>query len=190
MDMGSKGEHSRQRIIDAADRLFYIKGFNQTSFSDIAEAAGVARGNFYYYFKTKDDILQAVIEKRAEDIRRMLEDWEASYPDPRDRLRRYVTILTKEQQHIEKFGCPMGTLCTELAKLRHARQTQAAEMFELFRCWLEKQFRLLGHKDDARDLALHLMAREQGAAIIANAYHDSAFLQREADDTLRWLDTV
>ncbi len=190
MEMGSKGKNIRQRIVEAADRLFYIKGFNQTSFSDIADAAGVARGNFYYYFKTKDDILEAVIRRRTEEIRRMLADWNERFPDPRDRLKRYVAILTNERQHIEQFGCPMGSLCTELAKLRHAKQVQVREMFELFRGWLEQQFRLLGHSDDAADLALRLMAREQGAAVIANAYHDPAFLERESDELLRWLDEV
>ena len=49
--MGTKGENNRTRIIEAADQLFYKHGYNQTSFSDIADITGIPRGNFYYYFK-------------------------------------------------------------------------------------------------------------------------------------------
>ena len=66
--MGSKGESNRQRIIDAADALFYQRGYNQTSFQDISDETGIPRGNFYYYFKTKDEILSAVVATRAADI--------------------------------------------------------------------------------------------------------------------------
>ncbi len=59
MPMPRKSERTRQRIVEAANRLFYHKGYNQTSFSDVVEAAGVPRGNIYYYFKTKDEILEA-----------------------------------------------------------------------------------------------------------------------------------
>jgi TetR/AcrR family transcriptional regulator, transcriptional repressor for nem operon len=188
--MGNKGDNSRQRIVEAADNLFYVKGFNHTSFSDIADAAGVARGNFYYYFKTKDDILEAVIERRAQGIREMLAEWDSQYSDPRDRLRRYVQILSVEQDNIEQYGCPMGTLCTELSKLQHARHSDATDMFEVFREWLESQFRQLGHADDARNLALHLMARGQGVTIIASAYQDPAFLRREAEEIECWLESI
>ena len=58
--MASKqqGEEIRQQIVSAANRLFYEQGYNHTSFSEIAEAAAVPRGNFYYYFKSKDDMLE------------------------------------------------------------------------------------------------------------------------------------
>ena len=67
-----QGEAVRQKIVDSANQLFYHRGYNQTSFSDIAEAAGVPRGNFYYYFKSKDDILGAVVDGRIERVRAML----------------------------------------------------------------------------------------------------------------------
>ncbi|HEC19066.1 MAG TPA: TetR/AcrR family transcriptional regulator [Gammaproteobacteria bacterium] len=186
--MGTKGEQCRQRIIAAADTLFYEQGFNHTSFSDIADAAGIARGNFYYHFKTKDEILQGVIEKRLEDFRAMLAYWDETISDPRKRLRRYIQILTRQQQDIEHYGCPIGTLCNELAKLQHAQLNDANQMFEIFRQWLEAQFRQLGRGRQARHLALHLLAWAQGVATITNAYSDPAFLRREAKQITAWLD--
>lgn len=52
---------TRHQIVEAADRLFYERGFEATSFADIAAVVGLSRGNFYYHFRTKDEILEAVI---------------------------------------------------------------------------------------------------------------------------------
>ncbi len=61
-----------------------------------------------------------------------------------------------------RYGCPVGTLCTELAKLSHASQGEAKKVFMLFRSWLRRQFTLLGGEADADELATHLLARSQG----------------------------
>ncbi len=58
---------TRDRIVQAADQLFYRQGFEHTSFSDIADDVQISRGNFYYHFKTKDEILDAVINVRLVD---------------------------------------------------------------------------------------------------------------------------
>ena len=49
---------TRETIVEAADDLFYRQGFEHTSFSDIAERVQISRGNFYYHFKSKDEILE------------------------------------------------------------------------------------------------------------------------------------
>ncbi|MBC7298802.1 MAG: helix-turn-helix transcriptional regulator, partial [Demequina sp.] len=56
----------RERLADAALHLAYRHGFASTSIADIAEHAGVASGSVYYYFKTKDDVGLAVVDRLAE----------------------------------------------------------------------------------------------------------------------------
>lgn len=186
--MSRKAELNRQRIIETADDLFYRQGFEHTSFTDIADAAGIARGNFYYYFKTKDELLAAVIQSRSEVIKAMLKDWNEQMLDPQQRLKRYIEILARSQHKIKEYGCPLGSLCTELGKLRHALQFNANEIFEVFRVWLGEQFRLLGKQLEADQLALHLIARAQGIALVANTYQDADFLQREVAALIQWLE--
>ena len=84
---------TRDRIVEAADELFYRRGYEHTSFADIADAVGISRGNFYYHFKTKDDILDAVIEARLANTRTMLEWWEIEGQTPADRIRSFIHIL-------------------------------------------------------------------------------------------------
>jgi len=179
---------TRDQIAEAADELFYRQGYENTSFADIAGAVRISRGNFYYHFKTKDEILEAVIERRMATTRRMLAQWEAEGTGPADRIRCFIRILTANRAKIMLYGCPVGTLSSELAKLDHASQAGAARIFALFRAWLRGQFAQAGRAGDADALALHLLARSQGVATLANAFRDEEFIRREVDLMCAWLD--
>ncbi len=171
---------TRATIVEAADRLFYENGFASTSFADIAAAVKLSRGNFYYHFKSKDEILAAVIALRLERTRQMLEQWEADGTDAEGRILSFIGILIANRAKIMRFGCPVGTLCNELAKLDHAAGADAARLFTLFRDWLARQFRALGHsEDEAARLAMHLLARSQGVATLASSIGDEAFIDAE-----------
>jgi AcrR family transcriptional regulator len=178
---------TRDHIVEAADRLFYRQGYEHTSFSDIADVVRISRGNFYFHFKTKDEILDAVINVRLADTRKMLERWEIEGTQPADRIRSFIQILIANRADIKRYGCPVGTLCTELAKLNHASQAQANELFTLFRTWLRRQFTLLGRQVDADALAMHVLARSQGVAMLANAFHDEKFIKHEVNQLCEWL---
>lgn len=180
---------TREHIVEAADRLFYQRGFEHTSFRDIADAVRISRGNFYYHFKTKDDILDAVIALRLANTRRMLKQWETETEHPANRIRCFINILIMNRVKIKQYGCPVGSLCSELAKLEHAAQGDANKLFTLFRDWLRRQFELLGRERDADDLAMHLLARSQGIATLANAFHDEAFIEQEVDKLHDWLNS-
>lgn len=187
---GDKSTANRQRIVEAADRLFYHKGYNQTSFTDIARASGLPRGNFYYYFKAKDEILRAVIEHRVNGMGALLEDWAAEHTEPRERLRRYARLPLTEAQSVLRYGCPVGSLNVELSKTQGRLQAKAGELFDLMTHWLARQFEALGYTADARDLALHLIARVQGVSLVANAYADRGFLKAEVESIERWVESV
>lgn len=178
---------TRDHIVEAADQLFYRQGYEHTSFSDIADAVQISRGNFYYHFKSKDEILDAVINVRLANTRQMLERWEIEGKQPADRIRSFIHILIANRAEIKRYGCPVGTLCTELAKLNHASQAEASMLFTLFRTWLRRQFTLLGRKADADELAMHLLARSQGVATLANAFHDEKFIKQEVKQMCDWL---
>lgn len=178
---------TRDRIVKAADDLFYRQGFEHTSFADIADAVQISRGNFYHYFKTKDEILDAVINERLAKTRMMLERWEVEGETPEDRIRSFIYILIANRSDIRRYGCPVGTLCSELAKLNHSSQGEANKLFTLFRIWLRRQFTLLGRDADADQLAMHLLARSQGVSTLASAFRDEAFIKQEVALMCDWL---
>jgi TetR/AcrR family transcriptional regulator, transcriptional repressor for nem operon len=183
------GAATREHIVAAADELFYHQGFEQTSFASIATAVNLSRGNFYYHFKAKDDLLDAVIDARLAATRCMLSQWEDQVADPVGRIRKFIEILLVNRGDIQDYGCPVGTLTTELAKLDHAALASARSVFTLFRDWLGEQFAQLGHGAEADALAMHVLAASQGVATLANAFHDEEFIHREVARLHAWLDT-
>src|SRR5215831_14107148 len=122
---------TRDHIVEAADALFYRQGYEHTSFSHIADAVQISRGNFYYHFKSKDEILEAVIDVRMANTRKMLEQWETVGKHPADRIRSFIHILIENRAVIKRYGCPVGTLCGELAKLDHPSQAGANKLLTL-----------------------------------------------------------
>jgi len=181
---------TRDHIIGAADHLFYQQGFEHTSFADIASAVKISRGNFYYHFKTKDEILDAVINYRLKNTRQMLELWESECEQPEDRIHSFINILIANRAKIKRYGCPVGSLCTELTKLNHVSQAEANKLFTLFRTWLRRQFVRMGCSKDADVLAMHLLARSQGVAILASTFNDEKFIKQEVHMMIEWLDGI
>jgi TetR/AcrR family transcriptional repressor of nem operon len=181
---------TRQQIVEAADDLIYRQGFEHTSFADIAGVVNISRGNFYHHFKTKDDILDAVIKTRLGRTQQMLVDWEEERATPKDRIKSYIKIILTNWTMIKDYGCPVGTLCTELAKLNHASKVEANRVFTLCRTWLGNQFTQLGHRDDADALAMQVLSWSQGVATLGNAFNDFSYMKREVDKMCDWLDSL
>lgn len=188
MQMGDTA--TRERIVEAADQLLYEKGFEYMSFGDLAKAVGISRGNVTFHFATREDILAAVIGRRMDRTRLMLERWERDGARPEQRIKCFINILIANRARIMLYGCPVGTLCTELAKLEHPALPHANRIFGLFRDWLRGHFEQLGFKKKADFLALHVLAWSQGVATLASAFRDERFVRREVRQLEDWLDRL
>ncbi len=174
----------------AACRLLYEQGVEKTPIADIAQAAGVPLGNVYYYFKTKDEIIAAVVGRHADDIREQVAAAEARHRAPEARLKALVGSLAGQRGLIARYGCPHGTLVSELGKRAAcAGDGPGAELMRLPVDWAERQFRSMG-RDDARDLAVTLIAAYQGAALLASTLRDPDLLAREGRRLERWIDSL
>ena len=185
-----KTSQVKQQVVEAADRLFYQKGYNLTSFSDIAESSNIPRGNLNYHFSTKEDVLKAVIQFRVNEMKNMLNEWEKKYKSPLKCLQRYAQIALKVKNEVIQFGCPMGTLNSELGKGQHELQAITREQFDVFEQWIKKQFQLMGHSKNASELVMHLMVRTQGIATMSYIHGDTRLIKREVQLILSWLESL
>lgn len=189
--MTSKSDKTRLKIIQTANRLLYRQGFNRTSFTDIVDTSGVPRGNIYYYFKTKDEILLACIDYRLDAIAAMFEEWDRELRTPVERLKRFVQMLVNSRQSTAEFGCPMGSLNTELGKNQRQLQNVTIVLFDKFLEYLSQQFQQIGFRPDlCRDYAIEILSRGQGLNLMSHVMHDPEILNRSAEGLNDWIDMV
>ena len=179
----------RERLVAAATQLLYQQGIERTTLADIASAADVPVGNVYYYFKTKDDVVAAVIAAHAEQIRTTLALIDAHHRSPKSRLKAFVREFTAQSEMVAEHGCPLGGLCSELGKRVKPSDFAVADLMRLPVEWAEQQFRSMG-RSDAHDLALDLLAAYEGSALLANTLRDPDVLSRAALRLDRWIDTL
>jgi TetR/AcrR family transcriptional regulator, transcriptional repressor for nem operon len=179
----------RQRLIEAAGQLLHQQGVEKTTLAEIAQAADVPAGNVYYYFKTKDDIIAAVIEAHVQQAKAALASIDGDHRSPKSRLKALVSEYAGQSEVIALYGCPHGSLCSELDKRPASPDFAVAELMRVPIEWAEGQFRALG-RSDARDLAVSLIAAYEGSALLANTFRDPGILAREARRLNRWIDTL
>jgi AcrR family transcriptional regulator len=86
----AKAEETRDRILDAALRLFRERGFEQTTMRDVAKEAGVATGAAYYYYRSKEDLVMAFYLRTDEEARAIFEKAIASSKDLKKRIRAMI----------------------------------------------------------------------------------------------------
>jgi AcrR family transcriptional regulator len=178
----------RERLVASAGELLHQRGADGPTLAEIAQAADVPPGNVYYYFKTRDELVRAVIEARADEIRALLGSLE-SRSTPRLRLKAMARSWTDMADLVVAFGCPIGTLASDLSRREDGIGAEASGLIALMIDWAAGQFRAMGRRD-ARDLATTLLAGVQGAAMLANALQDPKLLMRETRRIERWIDDV
>ncbi|HEX6932727.1 MAG TPA: TetR/AcrR family transcriptional regulator [Streptosporangiaceae bacterium] len=179
----------RERLVAAAAQLVHQQGIERTTLADIAKSADVPAGNVYYYFKTKDDVIAAVVESHARQTKAILTSIEAQHRSPKSRLKALIREFVARSEIVARYGCPLGSLCSELDKRVPAPDIAAAELMRLPIAWAEAQFRSLGHRD-AHDLALDLLAAYEGSALLANTMRDPHLLTNAGRRLEHWIDTL
>jgi TetR/AcrR family transcriptional repressor of nem operon len=179
----------REKLIGAAKVLIHQQGFNLTTLADIAQEADVPLGNVYYYFKTKDAIGEAVIERRSAEIAEYLAKLEEN-TDARARLISLLHFTTEEMELTARFGCPVGGLCQELGKQGGTLADQAAKLLHDLLSWSESQFRSLGFGEKSNDLALHLISSIQGMHLLTHTFKDPKLATRQAKMIQDWLEKL
>lgn len=184
-----RASQKRQRLTAAAARVLHQQGVERTTLADIAREADVPVGNVYYYFKTKDELVQAALSEHSAHLDELTARLE-QLADPRDRLRALIEAWVDQRDIAARHGCPTGTLAVELDKRADGTlDAEAGAVIRRLLDWAEGQFRELG-LSDPDDLALTLISAYQGMSLLANALREPDIMTREGARLLRWLDSL
>ncbi len=183
-----RGSGKRERLAAAAAEVLHTQGVDRTTLADIAKAAEVPVGNVYYYFKTKDQLVEAAIDAHA----RTLDDLIAALdelPAPEDRLKALLNGWVEQRELTARYGCPTGTLASELDKRDDGLDRSIAAVMRVLLDWAERQFARMG-RADARELAVALIAAYQGISLLTNTFRDPDLMTTEARRLERWIDSL
>lgn len=178
----------RERLAAAAAEVFHRQGVEKTTIADIARAAEVPVGNVYYYFKTKDQLIQAAIGAHAHSLEGFLAELDRE-ARPADRLRALIRSWVDQRDVAARYGCPSGTLAAELDKRSDGLERELAEVMGVLLDWVQRQFEQMG-RADARELAVALIASYQGISLLANTFRDPELMRAEGDRLERWIGSL
>ena len=163
---------ARDRLLAAADELFYAEGVHVVGIDRIVERAGVAKASLYSTFGSKDELVRAYLQKhfrrRQERVARVL----AANETPRERLLGVFTEIEESLAGSEFRGCRFISAAAE------ARPGDASEVVaDEYRAWLQSLFTDLADAAGARDarhLGRQLSLLYDGAAVAARMDQDRA----------------
>jgi AcrR family transcriptional regulator len=178
----------RDRLIASAMELIHRQGVERPTLAEIAEAADVPPGNVYYYFKTKDELIDAVVQARASEVRELLDSLDRRRT-PAARLKGLARNWPEARDLVVDHGCPLGTLSVELNDHEDGLSRPGARLFSALIDWSEIQFREMGARP-AREHALTLISTVQGAALLSSAFSDPAILVSQVHRLERWIDSL
>lgn len=184
----NKRTDKRVRLVEAADKLFYEQGVNVTTLANIAALADVPLGNVYYYFKSKESIILAVIARRRDMIQTQFNEWASQ--NQKGRLRSLISYNVQQSSQAATFGDWLGGLCQELCKQSGEISVAASDLLKDVLKWCETQFKELGKGERSQTLALHLVSGLQGLNLLTLTFKDPKVSEEQGSYLINWLENV
>ncbi len=180
----------RDRLIEAAKLMFYQQGVTRTTLADIAQQAQVPLGNIYYHFRTKEALVEAVIQAHLQEVQSLFAQLDR-HPDPRQRLLGLLAAERESSLSLARYGCPYGSLSQELNKEDGQPATTATLLLQAYLDWAATQFLLLGkNEEEAKDFAIDLISSLQGTFLLTNSFRSPELLDRKLQRLEIWLRTL
>lgn len=166
----------KQRIINAASRLFYFNGYNQTGINQIIAEAGVAKASLYQHFRSKQEVAVAYLEQHHNQWILDLNKHVAQFNDPIDKALGCFDYVLQRLNNLEFQGCAWQNIITDLPDNHQGVKEQVAFHKKSVLNWLETRLTESNTytSQQITDLANQLLLLLEGALILAKIQHDEA----------------
>jgi TetR/AcrR family transcriptional regulator, transcriptional repressor for nem operon len=187
---------TREALVTSATRLMHVNGYNATSLDDVLRDSGVGKGNFYYHFRSKEDLGYAILDQLiAGFLQRTLEP---CFSDPTERplaqIRCFLDrVLDVQRQRNCVGGCPMGNLASELSDVHEGFRTRLASVFSAWRERLSvalvdaKERGEVGETCTPDAVAHFLVASLEGAMLMTKLTKDIGVMEQCVEELKRYL---
>lgn len=172
---------TREQILDAASRLVHVRGFNHTSVDEILKESGVGKGNFYYYFKSKEELGFAILDRSLERFgAELVEKSFDPEKDPWQQIHDFLGFLVdRARQQDGCGGCILGNLAVEMSDIHEEFRQRLNKAFDRLRSRIERsltQARAQGtlrSDADVPRLAYFIVAGFEGALMMGKLHKDA-----------------
>jgi len=170
---------TQDRILDVAERLIQVHGFNGFSYADIATELRVKNASIHYHFPTKVDLGVKLVHRYRENFGGALQAIAAATPDARRQLRQYARIYRDVLRDRNRM-CLCGMLASDFETLPRPVRRGVKEFFEENEAWLShvlEQGRRSGRLHFAGTAAVHarmILSTLEGAMLVARSYAEPA----------------
>jgi TetR/AcrR family transcriptional regulator, transcriptional repressor for nem operon len=169
------------RILDIAERLIQVRGYNGFSYADIAATLKITKASLHYHFPTKADLAKRLMERYRENFLAALAAIDASATTAREKLDRYVAIYANVLA--ANRMCLCGMLAAEYATLPKQVRAEVTQFFEANDVWLASVLEQGRHDGlplarPAIDVARLIVAALEGAMMLARCHGDAGRFQR------------
>src|SRR5437868_1598977 len=133
---------ARERLMEAIAELIWTGSYGATTIDQICEKAGVKKGSFYYFFKSKADLAEEAIEVEWAKYRTVLDGVFSASIAPLERLKKYCEMEYKHQCELKKehgyvLGCPLCTLGAEVSTQESGFRKKVEEIMRKARSYME-----------------------------------------------------
>lgn len=190
------GRSTREAVIAAATRLIHVHGYNAMALDDVLRESGVGKGNFYYHFKSKEDLGHAILDQIVDGfLERTLAPCFAD-PDaaPLGQIRCFLDrVLEAQRQRNCVGGCVMGNLASELSDVHEGFRTRLATLFTAWHARLATALDSARRRgelaDDAEpeNVARFVVASLEGAILLAKVSKDIRVMEQCVAELKRYL---
>lgn len=134
--MVTQPQNTKALLLDTAGRLMAVRGYHNTSLDDVLSQSKVGKGNFYHYFRSKEELGYAILERIVRGfIEKTLEpSFQDDGLDPVEQIHGFLDrILDIQRQRSCVGGCPMGNLASEFSDLHEGFRQRLAQVFTRWR---------------------------------------------------------
>jgi len=171
---------TKEQLLDAAGKLIHVRGFKNTSVDDILKETGVGKGNFYYYFKSKDELGYAILDRKISQITtELIEKSFIAEKDPWEQITDFLDAqVTRARRHGCTGGCLLGNLAVELSDIHEEFRQRLDSAFRNLRSRIEgalAQAEIQGTLRPGANigrLAHFIVAGFEGALMMGKLYKD------------------
>jgi len=172
---------TRERILDAANKLFYTEGIRAVSVDAIAEKAGITKKSLYYHFKSKDELIAGYLASRDQPNLAAFSRWfDEADGDIADKTEAMFRQVAQNARHPKWRGCGFIRTAAELANMPgHPAVTVGAQHKKKFEGWLCEQYRDAGIKEPA-PLARSVVLLMEGAFSMMLIHRDATYAEAAA----------